>query len=725
MKNRKSNQSNRRRQVLRLGITAGLGVLLLGVLLCELRGVTPAHADLGLLYVDGAAGQDISTCGTTIAPCSTISYALNNRASAGDAIRVAQGVYTENLTVDKQITLEGGYEPNSWSRNITQYETVIDGSNSRTVWGDWDGSGVHPSIVISDAGMYKMWYAGSGLGGQTLGLATSPDGITWTKYPGNPVLTATVGWEGEWLGHPHVVKDGSTYKMWYGPGDEKVGYAWSSDGIHWTKYAENPILEGTPGTWDEDGIAAPFVIRFGFNDYRMWYQSGGQIGYATSTNGVEWTKHITPALTPEATGAWDDERVADPNVLFYGMTYHMWYSGGDGDAIRIGYASSSDGIHWNRSASNPLLSYGAPGEWDEFGVSESNVLFDGTLYRMWFSGWRGTWQTPQRGYATSTNGIDWTKYAGNPVLSPGTPSQWGQPVVKSVAGSDGSVLDGFTVRNGEAQNGGGILVEGAEMTIRHCAVVSNNAHDTGGGIRIAGGSTVVAESNQILSNTVPHDRGSGVFIGWSEVLLDSNLVAYNVCEDYEYGNGAIGIDMGDQSLPVTVTNNVVVSNTDKGIMVGSRVYDLAVINNTIASNRNEGILAWGTITVSLLRNNIIASNGSCGIAAAAGAEFQVIDHNDVWQNGWEGGGNYCDYGGAVNPPAPGTGDISSDPLFVDAANGDYHLQVGSACIDAGTSVGAPATDIEGTLRDAIPDIGAYEWGKYRIFLPLTLRNIGS
>ncbi|MEA3308043.1 MAG: right-handed parallel beta-helix repeat-containing protein [Chloroflexota bacterium] len=338
---------------------------------------------------------------------------------------------------------------------------------------------------------------------------------------------------------------------------------------------------------------------------------------------------------------------------------------------------------------------------------------------MWYNIWHED-GTGDIAYAESDDGISWTKSPINPVLSPGTPGQWGQPAVAFVEGSDGSVLDGFTVRNGEALRGGGILVEGTGGTIRNCTVVNNTAYETGGGVMINSGARAVIQSNQILSNTVPESPGSGVCIDSSEVLLDSNLIAYNACTDYVHGNGAIGIDMDGPSLPVTVTNNVVVFNTDKGIMVNDGVHDLQIINNTIASNRNEGILAWGTITVSLLRNNIIALNGyDCGIAAAQGAEFQTLDHNDVWQD------DYCDYGGAVNPPTPGIGSISEDPLFVDVANGDFHLQADSPCIDAGTSVGAPATDIEGTLRDAIPDIGAYEWGKYRIFLPLTLRNVGS
>ncbi|MFC1981783.1 choice-of-anchor Q domain-containing protein [Chloroflexota bacterium] len=57
-----------------------------------------------------------------------------------------------------------------------------------------------------------------------------------------------------------------------------------------------------------------------------------------------------------------------------------------------------------------------------------------------------------------------------------------------------------------------------------------------------------------------------------------------------------------------------------------------------------------------------------------------------------------------------TTNINEDPMFVDPDNGDYHLQAGSPCINAGTSNGAPDDDLEGNTRDGSPDMGAYEFG---------------
>ena len=184
-------------------------------------------------------------------------------------------------------------------------------------------------------------------------------------------MTPTDAWEDGDLGHPHVIKDGATYKMWYAPNDHSVGYATSADGIAWTKHSGNPILEGAAGEWDEN-IGAPFVIKVGPSDYRMWYVAKAwpdpnAFGYATSTDGIAWTRRPTPVLTIGADGAWDDTTIWDPNVLYAGGQFKMWYCGEDGDAPRIGTATSPDGITWTKYAGNPVLAGGAPGSWEEDG----------------------------------------------------------------------------------------------------------------------------------------------------------------------------------------------------------------------------------------------------------------------------------------------------------------------------------------------------------------------
>ena len=110
----------------------GLAFLFLTALLCGLQGITPAYADSGTLYVDGVAGNDSGACGTIGAPCKTISYTLNTRASDGDTIFIAAGTYTENLTIGNGIslTLRGGNSISGTAWLPGTAETVIDGSST-------------------------------------------------------------------------------------------------------------------------------------------------------------------------------------------------------------------------------------------------------------------------------------------------------------------------------------------------------------------------------------------------------------------------------------------------------------------------------------------------------------------------------------------------------------------------------------------------------------------
>lgn len=649
-------------------------------LLCALPHVLQrapaAHAQSDVIHVDSASGQDTDICGTPDMPCKRIGYALENRAAAGDTLRVAQGVYVENLTVDKPVALEGGYEAGGWSRAIDQYETIIDGSNSRTVMGDWDGVGIHQSIVISDAGEYKMWYRGWDLTSNSFGLATSPDGVTWIKHANSPMLTPTEDWEDGDLGHPHVIKDGAIYKMWYAPNNRAVGYATSSDGINWTKYAENPILEGTPGAWDKDGISAPFVIKFGPNDYRMWYQDGNyaKIGYATSSDGINWTKHPDPVLTQGPRDAWDDERVSDPNILFDGVTYHMWYTGQDGSTLRIGYASSPDGINWTKSPNNPLLSSGTANEWDEFGVGEPNVLFNGAGYQMWFTGWKNDWQHPQRGYATSPDGLNWTKYVGNPVLTTGETGTWGKPVVYFASSSDGAAINGFTVRNGETKEGGGIYAASAEVTIESCKVVDNYAYDSGGGIRVSyAGAAAVISDTQVLNNeagnsgggitvrydasfelrnsVIAHNRakwdGGGIEIVESEVSIHSSELHANTVQ----GGAGGAIFISDQAT-VTVEGNRIRENSSEGWSAGgifvaggaqTEIIANEILSNTVPDNAGGGIRIADEGTYALIRGNIIRGNsakggGGINVSEKATAEISENEISENQASEWDGAG---------------------------------------------------------------------------------------
>jgi uncharacterized repeat protein (TIGR01451 family) len=238
-----------------------------------------------------------------------------------------------------------------------------------------------------------------------------------TKHAGNPVLAtgASGSWDDEAAWGPVVLKEGNSYKMWYtgsdGANPSKIGLATSTDGINWTKSSANPVLS-PDASWDESGVRAGAVI---FDDglYKMWYTmvtgTRTQIGYATSPDGITWNKYGPNgfALSVGAYGSWEDEGVSDPIVIKEGGAYHLWYTGNDGATLRIGHATSY-GIVWTKDPANPVLDLGSPGAWDWLHVYGPSVVKVGAEYKLWYSGETlpAAWQT---GYATSSDGSTWTR----------------------------------------------------------------------------------------------------------------------------------------------------------------------------------------------------------------------------------------------------------------------------------------------------------------------------
>lgn len=84
---------------------------------------------------------------------------------------------------------------------------------------------------------------------------------SWQKFSSTPILPVGVpsDWDMSIVTKPTVVFNNITYKMWYG-GDSGIGYATSTDGVHWTKYENNPVLVKDSTDPQEIAIGEPDVI---------------------------------------------------------------------------------------------------------------------------------------------------------------------------------------------------------------------------------------------------------------------------------------------------------------------------------------------------------------------------------------------------------------------------------------------------------------------------------
>ena len=181
---------------------------------------------------------------------------------------------------------------------------------------------------------------------------------------------------------------------------------------------------GATGAWDADAIDMPAVLKVG-STYRLWYhgRSGptGGIGCATSSNGMIWTKCAgNPVFGGGGSGSWD-YAVYAPTVLYDGGVYRMWYSGCDASnaVCSTGYATSSDGSHW--SPQTVAVPQGAAGAFDGYSADYPAVLRVGNTYQMWYSGIDAS-QTYRIGYATAPMlNLDKSVYLPAVLKPPGTP----------------------------------------------------------------------------------------------------------------------------------------------------------------------------------------------------------------------------------------------------------------------------------------------------------------
>jgi len=272
--------------------------------------------------------------------------------------------------------------------------------------GNWDDRGVGRPSVIYLGSMFTMWYSGIGSEANTtnwygIGRATSTDGVTWSRDVHNPVLKpgSAGAWDSGGLperGGGVVILDEGIYKMWYDGvavnGTKlfiQIGYATSEDGVTWQKYSGNPVLSpGAPGSFDDQMIFDPTVVRTG-SSYMMYYaavsQSGvSAAGLATSSDGTHWTKKGQVQLPTEQ--IWDSGERSLSSVTKLDTMFAMAYDGSQqkGQPTNIGLGISGDGISWTSYEANPVISAGA--SWNSEGVYEGAVVTVGSNYYIYLNG---------------------------------------------------------------------------------------------------------------------------------------------------------------------------------------------------------------------------------------------------------------------------------------------------------------------------------------------------
>jgi len=277
-----------------------------------------------------------------------------------------------------------------------------------------------------------------------------------------------------------------------------------------------------------------------------------------------------------------------------------------------------------------------------------------------------------------------------------------------VSGANDSTIDGFRITAGNAGDdgsGGGMRNTSSSPTVTNC-IFSGNSAGWGGGMSNSPSFQTMPGSSPTLTNCTFSGNAAGV--GGGMYNFDSSPTLTNcIFSGNSAGEGGAGGGMSNSGSSPTLTN-CIFSGNSAGIAGGgmSNYSSSPTVTNCIFIGNTAGTRGGGMDNYSsspILANCVLwGDTVSTGSEIYDGSSTSTVTYSNI-QGGFTGEGN-----------------IDVDPLFVDAASGDLHLQPTSPCIDTGSNDAVPddvTTDPDGDPRivdgdgdsTATVDKGAYEY----------------
>jgi hypothetical protein len=286
----------------------------------------------------------------------------------------------------------------------------------------------------------------------------------------------------------------------------------------------------------------------------------------------------------------------------------------------------------------------------------------------------------------------------------------------------------------ETGGGGGIFITGSNSYADLYDVfvggegVGNKSYAEYGGSASGGGGMLIEKSaiveaiNCNFEENFSSNSGGGIFLGTNSILnmncdkktSNKSIIYNNTCKN---SGGGFYADLANS---VTIESTFVISNKTISAAAGgiyinqssNKLVNLVVAQNDGGNSSSADGIFFFKCPKSEMLECTVADNDRIGIMNNfSGAVYMtnciVYGHSlsQLWNNA-EINAAYSD----IQNGYPGTGNISSDPLFIDTANLNYMISIGSPCEDAGTDLTSVTNDIIGVVRPYGSgwDMGAFE-----------------
>jgi sucrose-6-phosphate hydrolase SacC (GH32 family) len=241
----------------------------------------------------------------------------------------------------------------------------------------WDAKIRERGWIIRDGDAWRMWYTGYDASANPqlmLGYATSADGLTWMRHPGNPIYRE------HWVEDMMIVKHGETYYMFAEGKDDQAQLLTSRDGLQWKRVGAldirttngQPITAGpygTPTAWFEDGT------------WHLFYERGDQGAWLAKSKDLKvWTNVQDEPVLAIGPDSYDRLMIALNQIIRHDGRYYAYYHGsGTAEKPRLwttNLAVSTDLVHWKKFSGNPLLP-------ERENKSSGIVVHDGKRFRLY------------------------------------------------------------------------------------------------------------------------------------------------------------------------------------------------------------------------------------------------------------------------------------------------------------------------------------------------------